>query len=68
MTTNEVANLIPDAVSRTAWVRAGMPTDLSAVAEIVTRARQAVVLAQQATCPIRNPRNGRLMYRPSVVA
>ena len=68
MTAVEVANLIPDARSRTEWVRAGMPTDLATVARIVTKARQAIVMARQGALLILNPRTKRVMYRPSVSA
>lgn len=63
-----IANLIPDATSRTAWVRAGMPTDLATVASIVTEARQAVVASRQASISIVNPFTRQVYSRPIVAA
>ena len=47
-----IANLIPDAMSRRAWIRAGMPTDLATVAAIVLDARKAVVRRAQTNLPL----------------
>lgn len=68
MNTTAIANLIPDAKSRAAWVRAGMPTDLGTVARIVTEARQAVVMARQSLPLLRNPITGQVYSRPLVAA
>jgi hypothetical protein len=47
MTHTEIANLIPDETARRAWLRAGMPTDLGVVAQLVQEARKAVVHLSQ---------------------
>lgn len=65
MTTIEVANLIPDDKARTAWVAAGMPTDLSVVAEIVVECRKGIVRRAQEQCHVRHPK-GYVMSRPHV--
>ena len=68
MTTTYIANLIPDARARTAWVAAGMPTDLAEVARIVIAARRSTVARLQVSCPICDPRTRRIMSRPHVAA
>ena len=62
MTTIEIANLIPEAKARTAWIRSGMPTDLATVAEIVVAARKGIVHRAQTSCNLRDLR-GRVYVR-----
>ena len=63
-----IANLIPDRRARSAWIAAGMPTDLAEVARIVVAARRRVVACLQTSCPIVDPRTRRIMSRPHVAA
>ena len=70
MTHAEIANLIPDPVARSAWIAAGMPTDLMVVAQLCVDARRDATEAARSSLTL-NPRQtgpGRRSLRLASVA